>query len=141
MTGLHLRRDWNVSAILLAAVAFLTGLGSFVASEMHRTLCQDDETILLFPGFTADDMIKPGRGLVVTSLQSGSEAQRDGIAVGDKLLAIDNHPIGSLDEARQFLGRNPGDMLALRLMHNSRSRELVLHANRVRQHEPKATTG
>ena len=134
MTRLLLRRDRHGTAILLATVVILIGLAIVVAREARQAMRSPDESILLFPGFTADELPMPGHGLVVTSLQSASEAQMDGIAVGDEVLAIDNHPVRSLEEAEQIMNQKRQTMFALRLLHNAAPRDVTLHENGVRRH-------
>ena len=134
MTRLLLRRDRHGTIILLATVVILIGLAIVVAREARQAMRSPDEAILLFPGFTADELPRPGRGLVVTSLQSASEAQMDGIAVGDEVLAIDNHPVRSLEEAEQIMNQNKLAMLALHLLHNDSPHDVTLHDNGVRRH-------
>ena len=134
MTRLLLRRDRHGTVMLLATVVILIGLAIVLAREARQAMHTPDEVILLFPGFTADELPRPGHGLVVTSLQSASEAQMDGIAVGDEVLAIDNHRVGSLEEAEQIMTQNRQAMLALRLLHNATPRDVTLHENGVRRH-------
>lgn len=134
MTRLLLWRDRYVTVMLLITVVILIGLAIVVAREARQAMRSPDEAILLFPGFTADELPGPGHGLVVTSLQSASEAQMDGIAVGDEVLAINNHPVGSLEEAEQIMNQNRQAVLALRLLHNATPRDVTLHENGVRHH-------
>ena len=134
MNSLRLRHHLHASASWLAITVILFGLAIVVASEVRRAMCSANESILLFPGFTADELRGPEHGLVVTSLQSASEAQMDGIAVGDRVLAIDNHPVKSLEEAEQIMNQNRQAMLALRLLHNATPRDVTLHQNGVRRH-------
>ncbi len=134
MTSQQFRRNRQVSAMLLAIVVILIGLAVVVAREARRAMRSPDESILLFPGFTADELPMPGHGLVVTSLQSASEAQMDGMGVGDVVLAIDNHSVRSLKEAQQIMIHNRQAMVALRLLHNDTLRDVKLHENGVRRH-------
>ncbi len=134
MTSPQFRHNRHVSAMLLAIVVILIGLAVVVAREARRAMRSTDESILLFPGFTSDELPMPGHGLVVTSLQSASEAQTDGIAVGDKVLAIDNHPVKSLEEAQKIMIKNRRAVVALRLLHNDTQRDVTLHENGVRRH-------
>ena len=134
MTSLQLRRDRHGTAMLLATIVILIGLVIVVAREARRAMRSPHEAILPFPGFTVDELPRPRHGLVVTSLQSASEAQMDGIAVGDEVLAIDNHPVRSLEEAEQVINQNRQAMLALRLLHNATPRDVTLHENGARRH-------
>ena len=134
MTSLELRRDRHGTAILLAAVVILIGLAIVVARESRQAMRSSAESILLFPGFTVDDLPGPGHGLVVTSLQTASEAQMKGIAVGDLVLAIDNHPVRSLGEAEKIMDQHRQAMIALRLLHSAAPRDITLHENGVRRH-------
>ena len=134
MTSPQFRHNRHVSAMLLAIVVILIGLAIVVAREARQAMRSPDEAILLFPGFTVDELPKPRHGLVVTSLQSASEAQMDGIAVGDEVLAINNHPVGSLEEAEQIMNQNRQAVLALRLLHNATPRDVTLHENGAMRH-------
>lgn len=129
MTKLLLRREGHGTAILLATAVILIGLALVVAREARQAMRSPEEAILLFPGFTADELPGPEHGLVVTSLQSASEAQMNGIAVGDEVLAIDNHPVESLEEAEHVMIQNRQAILALRLLHNATPRDVTLHQN------------
>ena len=85
----------------------------------------------VIPGMTLDEAQPPQRGLVITSLRSGSEAQRDGIVVGDRVIAINLHPITSLGEANRLVGdlpRNgPRSGVELEILHNRMRQDIVLH--------------
>ena len=128
------RHHRHGTALLLATVLILIGLAIVVVREVRQAMRSPNKEILLFPGFTADELPRPERGLVVTSLQSASEAQMDGIAVGDEVLAIDNHPVGSLEEAEQIMNQNRQAKFALRLLHNATPRDVTLHESEVRRH-------
>lgn len=132
MTGQMLRRDRCGTFFLLATAAILIGLALIAARQARQAMRSADAAMLLFPGFTADEL--PGHGLVVTSLQSASEAQMHGICVGDEVLAIDNHRVRSLAEAERIVHHNRQAMLALRLIHNATPRDVTLHKAGVRQH-------
>jgi membrane-associated protease RseP (regulator of RpoE activity) len=80
----------------------------------------------LFPGFTAEQGIAAAHGLVVTSLRSGSEAAKDGMEVGDAIVAIDGHAMDSLDQARRYLREDHQPALSLDLVHQKQLRHLRL---------------
>lgn len=121
---------------LLVATFIPIAVAAAVVFEFRHNPGRLAEPKPLFPGFTADRVSKPTFGLVVTSLQSGSEAQLEGIAVGDEVLAIDNQPVKTLDQAEEIIGARSGDVLVLRILQNDRPRDLVLHFNGVKQDEP-----
>lgn len=88
----------------------------------------------IFPGFTAEELPPPGEGLVVTSLQTGSESQHDGIEVGDEDVALHRRPISSLGDAERLLRHHANDRIALHLLHNGAPREVVLHRSEGKNH-------
>lgn len=135
----------RVSFGLIGAVAACIAVVAALAAHWHTDGWTMSRAGL--PGFTIgtmatgeaphpNDRLRRTGTLVVTSLQSGSEAQREGIAVGDLLLAIDNHRVATLDDAEQTMRGSDANVVALRLAHGSTLRELVLHVNRVERHEP-----
>lgn len=134
MASMNQRHYRYGMAVLLATASALIGLAIVVAREARQAMRSPQKEALLFPGFTVDELPRPKRGLVVTSLQSASEAQFDGIVVGDEILAIDNHSVGSLEEAEQILNQNRQASLSLRLLHNRDSRDVTLHQNGVSRH-------
>ena len=61
----------------------------------------------VLPGLTLEDVAKP-RSVVVTSVQGNSIADDSGIKVGDRVVAIDAHPIASRADVMHYLdGRHP----------------------------------
>lgn len=131
-----LGRFGGSSRRLLVATIIPIAVAATVVIEFRHNPGRHAEPKPLFPGFTADGASRPTFGLVVTSLQSGSEAQLEGMAVGDEVLAIDNQPVKTLDQAEEIIGSRTSDGLALRILHNEKPRDLVLHFNGVKQHEP-----
>ncbi len=99
-------------------------LGSFVVTSVvmlvgvngrESSLSENDR----LPGLTAMRAAPPAQGLVVTSLQSRGIAEGAGIEVGDEILAIDQHPVHSLEQARDAVHRASSTTIQLRLVHNS----------------------
>ena len=134
MTRPQLRHTPHGKAVFLATVVFLIALALVLARAARKEISSPDEEMSLFPGFTVDELPAPGHKLVVTSLKSGSEAQKNGVSVGDEVLAIDNHPAGSLDAAEQIMNRKRQAMIVLRLRHNASTRDVALHYQGIRQH-------
>ena len=58
---------------------------------------------------------------VVSSLQSGSPAAAAGMAVGDRILALDGDPIVSFDELRERVLPYPGGKLTLQIQRGTRT--------------------
>ncbi len=116
-------------------IAILLGLPVLAVSAIRHGVGDPAEEVSVLPGFTADAASRPGHGLVVTSLRSGSEAQSDGVAVGDRVLSIDNHRVETLDQAEQAIRKRRSEDVTLRLVHGDRPLELVLHMSAVKRHE------
>jgi hypothetical protein len=80
----------------------------------------------LLPGFTADDAPSPGIGLIVTSLRSGSEAQRAGLRVGDAVLSVDGRAIRSLGQIGPYLRRDRNPRIDFAVLHGDALRHVIL---------------
>ncbi len=88
----------------------------------------------LLPGMTVDAKLPPGTGLVVTSLRTGSEAEQDGVVVGDTVLAIERHPIKAVSDAEAVLHHDARDAVSVRLLHNHMPHDVVLHRDEGQGH-------
>lgn len=111
---------------LLAALAICALLMSFAffqhlrrGSESMRAAQHD-----LLPGLT---LAAAGPHLVVTSIESGGEAARRGVAVGDEVVAINGRPFRSLDQAGAYLVRAPGDEVNVALRDGEQVRLVTMH--------------
>ncbi|MBL7466323.1 PDZ domain-containing protein, partial [Escherichia coli] len=62
----------------------------------------------------------------VTSLRSGSEAAKDGMEVGDAIVAIDGRGVDTLEQARRYLRNDPHPQVYLDLVHQKQLRHLKL---------------
>lgn len=71
-----------------------------------------------FPGFTALQATAPKTGIVVTSLQSLGPADRAGVQVGDNIVAINHHAVGSVEQARAVIQGTASATVQLHLLHN-----------------------
>lgn len=131
----HPSRNARPHALFWACLTLLL-IGAIASVTMHKQLRPQNAfaTIVLFPGFTADELSPPDQGLVVTSLQSDSEAQREGLAVGDEVLAIDDHLVRSLWDAQKFLDRSDKGDVSLHVLHNRIPRDVVLQRREIQRH-------
>jgi membrane-associated protease RseP (regulator of RpoE activity) len=116
----------------LAPIAAMLLLLSHVGGRwLNRGAIRYDGAAII-PGFTMETAPAPHRPpsprsqLVITSVQSNSQATRHGIAVGDTVVAIDGARIFSLDQARRTLHNDRGATVALRLAHGRRLRDVRL---------------
>ena len=75
---------------------------------------------------TIDETPAPWKGLVVTSLRTGSEAEHAGIIAGDRVIAINRHPVSSLREAGRLIGKSDTQELELEILHNRMRQDIVL---------------
>lgn len=80
----------------------------------------------LLPGMTVEAAPVPRHGLIVTSLQSNSQAATTGIAVGDGISAIDGQFVATLDQAVRYLHNDRRATVVLRVIHNRRARAVTL---------------
>jgi membrane-associated protease RseP (regulator of RpoE activity) len=112
------------ASILLIVCAFLL-TGSVMMIAMHRghspRLGYGLDSASAFPGFTVAELVPPDDGLVITSLQSGSEVELSGVAVGDKITSIDNVKVETVAAAENLLRNNPRDPISFHLIHNHRA--------------------
>lgn len=65
---------------------------------------------MLIPGGTIVGLELQNDTVTVVSFEDGSRAQAAGVEVGDRLLAIDGHPITSAEDVRNALGRSGGSV-------------------------------
>lgn len=80
----------------------------------------------MLPGLTLANAQPPGSGLVVTSIRSRSAAARQGILVGDDIVAIDGSPVHSLDQASRYLVEKPRPRIVVALVHDDQMRWVTL---------------
>jgi S1-C subfamily serine protease len=115
--------------VLLIVCAFLL-TGSVMIIAMHRTHSPRPgyglDSASAFPGFTVAELVPPEDGLVITSLQSGSEVELSGIAVGDKITAINNVKVETVVAAENLLRNDPRDPISFHLIHNHQSIDVSL---------------
>jgi S1-C subfamily serine protease len=92
----------------------------------------------VFPGFTVSQIRDPDNdtALVITSLRTGSEAEQKGIAVGDRLLAINRKPVDTVYSAEALLGEDTHNQIALQLVHNRQPIDVSLSRDKERIHGP-----
>jgi len=115
-----------IACLLLLAAA----VGFVMTKERHGVagrMGKSQSEMSVFPGFTVAELPPPDAGLVVTSLRTRSEAQRDCIAVGDRILAIDGRPVRTIRDAATMLGASRDTVIALQLSHNHSAHDIMLH--------------
>jgi serine protease Do len=70
-------------------------------------------------------------GVVITNVESGSPAARDGLRKGDVILEIERTPVITLDAFKSIVGKlNPSDDILLLILREERSFYTILHAPR-----------
>jgi membrane-associated protease RseP (regulator of RpoE activity) len=87
----------------------------------------------ILPGLTIEATPASRDHFVITSIQSDSAANHRGIAVGDRVVAIDGARIFSLDQARSSLQKSRADAVALRVEHGREYRDIRLVRARPRR--------
>ncbi len=101
-----------------AAVAVITLDGTRLWPAPHNEMTE------AFPGFTAVDV--PNHGLIVTSVETASPAERAGLASGDRIAAINTWPVESRHEAQALLGGPTREQFELAVVHNHHPRHIVV---------------
>jgi hypothetical protein len=77
--------------------------------------------------FTTAHQIGLRGGVVVVALRSGGPAEAAGLAVGDVVVRVHDHPVTTLGELRAAIGHHqPGDMLDVDLIRDGERLRLVL---------------
>jgi serine protease Do len=61
--------------------------------------------------------VPEGSGVLVERVQDGSRADNAGLAAGDVIVEVDQHPVGSVAALRAALGRHPAGKPVLMLVH------------------------
>jgi serine protease Do len=61
--------------------------------------------------------VPDGRGVLVERVQDGSRAQKAGLAAGDVIVEVDQHPVGSVEALRTALEKHPAGKPVLMLVH------------------------
>jgi serine protease Do len=70
-------------------------------------------------------------GVVITNVESGSPAARDGLRKGDVILEIERTPVDTLDAFKNVVGKlNSSDDVLLLILREERSFYTILHAPR-----------
>ena len=108
------RRRLAIGALVIV-IAFILALILALAIAIGRTPVPRRTALL--PGLTVEDA-GTDAGILVTSIQSKSAAALAGIEVGDRIVAIDQHPVASLAAARAYLGNDDRSIIDLYLYHH-----------------------
>jgi serine protease Do len=75
--------------------------------------------------------LKIDEGVVITNVENGSQAARDGLRKGDVILEIERTPVANIDTFKSVIGKlNPSDHVLLLILRDDRSFYTILHAAR-----------
>jgi serine protease Do len=75
--------------------------------------------------------LKIDEGIVITNVESGSPAARDGLRKGDVILEIERTPVTNVDTFKNVVGKlSPSDHVLLLVLREERSFYTILHAPR-----------
>jgi S1-C subfamily serine protease len=110
---------WRLLVVVPAAAAVLAILviGSPLRGPLHRQQPP-------LPGLTLEDL-GPASGVIVTSVQSDSPAVVAGIAVGDRIVGLDQQPVASLADIRRYVGPHHPMAVDMRLARGEKPVELT----------------
>lgn len=113
-------------ALALLTAALVAAL-YFGALQFGPFLPVKGEPETLLPGVTAEPLAPPTAGLVVTSVRYESEAQDEGVSVGDHILTVNDLPARAGKNRQYYLTRTSDGLLRLQLRHDHSVRTVVLH--------------
>jgi S1-C subfamily serine protease len=122
---------WILLALILIAVSAATAL-----RRWHPFAHGPPAPVGLLPGLTVEDAPPPQGGLIVTSLQSGSESARSGIMVGDDIRSLDGRRVDDLDDAIAYLRKDRAPAIVLDVAHGEAARQVTLRRQGERYHGP-----
>jgi serine protease Do len=75
--------------------------------------------------------LKLDEGVVITNVESGSPAARDGLRKGDMILEVERTPVSTLDSFKTVVSRlNPNNHVLLLVLREERSFYTILHVPR-----------
>ena len=75
--------------------------------------------------------LKTDEGVVITNVESGSSAARDGLRKGDVVLEIERTSVSNIDAFKNIVSKlNPSDHVLLLILREERSFYTILHAPR-----------
>jgi S1-C subfamily serine protease len=111
---------------LLIPTGAIALVGSSAGKAWLDRLAIHADAARFLPGITAETAVPRGRGFVITSIQSDSDAAKCGVAVGDVIVAIDDVHGLSLAQARYYLLHDTAGGVRLQIVHDRRARNIWL---------------
>jgi hypothetical protein len=131
-------------SVELTAVAAAAGRGSARGVRVEAARTTERVRIQLAPGAEPEEPTATGNvavtlseraaaEIVVAHVPEGSEAERSGIAVGDRILAIDGERPGSMRRARALLAGPPGSDVVIDLDHQGQHKSVRVTREVVRR--------
>lgn len=109
-------------AALLVLLALLVFIALAFAAPALRDPASGRQPLL--PGLTLEEF-GPEKGVIVTSIQSDSPALVAGIAVGDRIVALDAQRVASLADVRRYVGPHHPMAVDMRLIRGEKPIELT----------------
>jgi len=138
MTGRFREAPAIFSVALAFGVFMLTSAGILISMHPIHPFAGEAGAIrqsaALLPGFTADNAPAPNIGLIVTSLETGSQAQRAGMHVGDAILSVDGRATRSLGQVGAYLRHDRRPEVDLAVLHGDTLRHVILMRDRDGDH-------
>ncbi|MCM8729886.1 PDZ domain-containing protein [Hephaestia sp. GCM10023244] len=120
----------GIAPLAVGAVLVATPAGRSVLGPWAGPI----ETRALLPGLTVEATPARGHGLVVTSLRSGGEAMTSGIMVGDRIVAIDDHPVGTMAQTLGYMHKDERRTVVLGLVRHHDVHRVQLRRDRKTRH-------
>ncbi len=124
------RRHDGARLLPALAAAAIVGMGALALALDIAPVPRQPAQL---PGLTAEDAGNAS-GIVVTSVQGASAAARAGIVAGDRITAIDGHPMPGLSAVRSYLGTSTPPVIDMQLYHYHSRRNVRLHRSEESPH-------
>ncbi|MEO6091514.1 MAG: PDZ domain-containing protein [Novosphingobium sp.] len=116
----------NKWPILAALILLVAGAAAVPHLQWHAFERAPRRAVTLLPGLTVEEALPPRQGLIVTSLQNGSESARSGIVVGDHIEALDHHRVRDSRDTIDYLKKDRASTIVLEIVHDQARRDVRL---------------
>lgn len=119
----------------LAAAILVTAVSAVLLVLMNDPETADDGAMLL-PGITLDQSQSDQPHLFISSVKSGSEAERSGLRAGEKVVAINSRPVATLSSAAAIIGAQSDPAISVKIDDHATIRSISLHRQTELTHGP-----
>jgi len=115
----------------LQSATIVVGIGTLIAAlalgYLVGTWSRQNEGLRGLPGITLASPSISNAGVLVTSVQSASEADSLGIEAGDFILAVDQAKVDTPIQVNQLVENSNRSNLILTVRHGEQTKNVALH--------------